>query len=61
MFKVFALIAVIHGNVYVVDTDLSADDCMIAVQDGVSLIQVDNDTFISAQHARLACEVMEVE
>ena len=57
MLKTFALIAVLHGNAYVVDFDLSAQDCAIAMETGVSTIWIDSERFISAEGARLTCEV----
>lgn len=61
MLKTFVLIAVLHGNVYVLDSGLSADDCMLAVAEGVQTIQLDSDSWISARGARLACESESVE
>ena len=57
MLKTFALIAVIHGQIYAVDYGLSAQDCAVAMETGISTIWIDSETFISAEGARLTCEV----
>jgi hypothetical protein len=61
MLKTFVLIAALHGNVFVLDSGLSADDCMTAIMSGVHTIQLDNGELVSARGAHLACEVEDTE
>lgn len=61
MLKTFVLIAALHGNVFVLDSGLSADDCMTAIVNGVHAIQLDNGEMVSARGAHLACEVEDTE
>ena len=59
--KTFLLIALLHGNVYVLDSGLTDEDCMAAIRDGVSRIQISETETVSAKGARLACEAMQKE
>lgn len=54
--KTFLLIAMLHGNTYVLDSGLSAEDCMSAIVDGVTRIEVSEGHIIPAKGAVLACE-----
>ena len=56
MIKTFALIALLNGNAYTLDHDMSGTDCIAAVEAGVSLIEVSAGRTISAAGAVLACE-----
>ncbi|MEL4071689.1 hypothetical protein WKW50_16210 [Ochrobactrum sp. GPK 3] len=61
MLKTFALIALIHGQAYTMDYDMSYDDCRLAMAEGVSTIQIDADTWIDAAGASLMCVVDSAE
>jgi len=53
----FLLIALLHGQVYILDSGLSADDCMGAIQSGIASIQISESESVSAKGARFACEL----
>lgn len=56
MLKTFILIALLNGQAYEVDYDLSAEDCAYAVQGGISSIEIKNGVFVPASTAELICE-----
>ena len=56
MLKTFVLIALLNGQAFEVDYDLSAADCAYAVQGGISSIEIANGVFIPAASAELICE-----
>lgn len=61
MIKTFALIALIHGQAYTMDYDMSYDDCRLAMAEGVSIIQIDVDSWIDAKGAQIMCVVDNAE
>ena len=56
MLKTFVLIALLNGQAYEVDYDLSAADCAYAVQGGISSIEIKQGIFVPATSAELICE-----
>lgn len=61
MIKTFALIALIHGQAYTLDYDMSYDVCRLAMAEGVSIIQTDVDSWIDAKGAQIMCVVDNAE
>jgi len=57
MLKTFALIALLHGNAYTLDTGMSGEDCITAIEAGVTAIEVNPGQFFDADGAVFACEV----
>lgn len=56
----YAFLAILNGQVYVLDHDLSANDCAYAMTLPIHEIQVSKDQWVSAVGASLACEEEEV-
>lgn len=56
MLATFSLIALLHGQLYALDTGLTGEDCIAAVAAGVSSIQITETTSVSADGATLYCE-----
>ena len=56
MLKTFALIALLHGQAYEVDSGLTIEDCRYAVQGGVSMVEIEQGVFVAASDAELFCE-----
>ncbi len=53
--KAFLFVAFLNGQTYVLDSNMTADDCMSAVQEGVQSIEVKAGQFIASNGAKLAC------
>lgn len=55
MIATFSFLALLHGQIYVLDYGLSAEDCATAVSAGVSTIQVTETQSVDATGAILYC------
>lgn len=59
--KTFLLIALLNGQAYGLDSRLSADDCIGAIQQGVEHIQISETETVPAKGAILACQAEQPE
>jgi len=51
----FAFIALLNGNTYVMDSDLSLEDCGAELVKPHAVVQVDSRTWVGADGATFAC------
>lgn len=54
--KTFVLVALLNGNAFVLDYDLSADDCRAIVRAGITSIEIEPGRFADAHGATFVCE-----
>lgn len=53
----FSLTAVHDGNLYVLDSNISGEDCIAAIADVGSVVDLDGRLIVSIERAQLACQL----
>lgn len=55
--KTFSLTAVHDGNLYVLDSNMSGTDCIEAIADVGTVVDLDGRLYVSIERAQLACQL----
>lgn len=55
--KTFSLTAIHDGELYVLDSNMSGTDCIAAIADVGTVVDLDGRTYVSVERAQLACQL----
>lgn len=55
--KLFALIAFLNGQAYVLDTNQTGADCIAAIESGIARVTIAEGVTVPADGATFACEM----